>query len=169
MMDIYKNCPVLESDQFLMRFVEYDDTADLLKVYSDKKAVPYFNGDNCNGDRFYYKTFERMEEAIGTIELFHRNANDYFDACGLLRLDLRSNYENENCIFSILSAIVPQAYDLFHCNRIATKAAAFAEERIKVLKQMNFKRSVYKLTGHDGTEYGDYWVRSQVNTGHGLD
>ncbi|WAG55317.1 hypothetical protein LL033_22370 [Clostridium estertheticum] len=28
--------------------------------------------------------------ASGTIELFHRDSKDYFNNCGLLRLDLRS-------------------------------------------------------------------------------
>ena len=30
--------------------------------------------------------------AMGTIELFNRKAKDYFNNCGLLRLDLRSDY-----------------------------------------------------------------------------
>lgn len=82
-----------------------------MKVYSDKKALPFFNSDNCGEDDFYYTTEERMEQAInywlyeydregfvrwaivsketdeviGTIELFHRDAEDYFTDCGLLR------------------------------------------------------------------------------------
>ena len=33
-----------------------EDKADLLKVYSDEKSVPFFNSDNCGGDDFYYTT-----------------------------------------------------------------------------------------------------------------
>ncbi len=184
MKEVYEKCPVLAHDNYLLRFVEIDDAKDLLKVYSDEKAVPYFNSDNCHGDNFYYKTLERMQdvikywiweydrkgfvrwsiidknsnEAVGTIELFHRVSKDYFDACGLLRLDLRSDYENQNCVNAILSIIISPTYDLFHCNMIATKAASFAMERIHALKGMGFHQSEDKLLGHDGTEYGDYWV-----------
>ncbi len=49
-MDIYKKCPIIESEKFTLRLTEKDDTAELLKVYSDLKAVPFFNGDNCHGD-----------------------------------------------------------------------------------------------------------------------
>ena len=65
MMNIYKNCPTLENDKFLLRLVADEDCGDLLKVYSDKNALPFFNSDNCNGDNFYYATKERMTEALG--------------------------------------------------------------------------------------------------------
>ena len=117
--DVYEQIPVMESEKFLLREIEDDgDAEDLLKVYSDKDAVPLFNSDNCvNG--FYYTSIEKMKDtiafwkreyqsryyvrwaiidknancAIGTIELFNRRAKDYFNNCGLLRLDLRSDYE----------------------------------------------------------------------------
>lgn len=156
----------------------------LLKVYSDKKAVPLFNSDNCNGDNFYYTTKERMEEAInywhfeyerqgfvrwsiidkkentviGTIELFHRNSNDYFNECGLLRLDLRSDYEQSQKIESILSLIVEPAFDLFKCDKLATKAIKEATERISALNKLGFRHTNEKLIGHDGTEYNSYYV-----------
>lgn len=184
MKEVYDICPVFENDKYLLRLVDIDDAKDLLKVYSDEKAAPYFNSDNCYGDNFFYKTIERMQEAIkfwilkyeekgfvrwtmidknsketiGTIELFNRVSNDYFNSCGILRLDLRSDYENQNCVFSILSIIIPTTYDLFHCNMIATKAGPFATERIQALKDTGFTQSKDKLVGHDGTEYGDYWV-----------
>ena len=41
-----------------------EDSEDLLEVYSDKNALPFFNSDNCHGDNFYYQTIERMNEAI---------------------------------------------------------------------------------------------------------
>ena len=62
--NIYKVCPTLEDDRFLMRLVEEDDTKDLLETYSDKHAVPFFNSDNCHGDNFYYETNSRMIEAV---------------------------------------------------------------------------------------------------------
>lgn len=183
-MDIYKSCPQFENEHFLLRFVSESDCSDLLKVYSDKKSVPFFNSDNCGGDDFYYTTEERMleaikywffeyerkgfvrwsiidktsNEAIGTIELFHRKAKDYFTKCGLLRLDLRSDYENKDRIINILSTILTPTFKLFHCNKIATKAIPDAKERIEALKMIGFDLTEEKLIGHDGTEYSAYFV-----------
>lgn len=191
MMEVYEKCPIFENEKYILRLVELEDAKDLLKVYSDERAVPYFNSDNCNGDKFFYKTLERMYEAIkywlweyetkgfvrwsildkqrqeviGTIELFTRNSKDYFNSCGLLRLDLRSDYENQNSIFAILSIIISTTFDLFHCDMIATKAAPFATERIEVLKQIGFNHTEEKLVGHDGTIYENYWVYLNNNEG----
>ncbi len=184
MKDVYLNCPQYENEIYLLRMVKKDDKVDLLKVYSDKKAVPLFNSDNCGGDDFYYTTENRVEQAIdywlweynrkgfvrwsiiskatneviGTIELFHRDANDYFTNCGLLRLDLRSDYEKQDDIISILNIIIEPTYKLFECNKIATKAIATAIERISALKKIGFKKSNEKLVGHDGTQYDSYFV-----------
>ncbi len=184
MTDIYTNCFQYENDSYLLRLVKIEDKADLLKVYSDKKAVPLFNSDNCGGDDFYYTTENRVEQAIdywlweynrkgfvrwsiiskatneviGTIELLHRDANDYFTNCGLLRLDLRSDYEKQDDIISILNIIIEPTYKLFECNKIATKAIATAIERISALKKIGFQQSNKKLIGHDGTQYDSYFV-----------
>ncbi len=183
-MDVYKNCPTFENEHFLLRYIIENDCTDLLKVYSDEKAVPFFNSDNCCGDNFYYTTEERMLEAIkywffeyerkgfvrwavidkttnstiGTVELFHRKSKDYFTKCGLLRLDLRSDYETSDRIISILSAILMPTFKLFHCNKIATKAVPEAKERISALKTLGFTLSHEKLIGHDKTEYDNYYV-----------
>ena len=113
--------------------VSSKDKLDLLKVYSDKRAVPFFNSDNCGGD-------------------------DYFTNCGLLRLDIRSDYEISDEIIKILGLIIKPAYSLFLCDKIATKAIASATERIKALKQLGFELSEEKLTGHEGTKYDSYFV-----------
>lgn len=70
-MNIYEKCPVLESEKFIVRLFQNEDCDDLLKVYSDKNALPFFNSDNCDGDNFYYATKERMKEAVdndGTVK-----------------------------------------------------------------------------------------------------
>lgn len=64
MSNIYEICPQFENQKYLLRLVIEDDYTDLLKVYSDVKAVPLFNSDNCGGDDFYYTTESRMTEAI---------------------------------------------------------------------------------------------------------
>lgn len=187
MKDVYKSCPVYENEEYRLRLVEQQDRTDLLKVYADEKAVPFFNCDNCGGDDFYYTTEQRMAEAIddwlweyarkgfvrwsiidkrvqetiGTIELFHRDADDFFTNCGLLRLDLRSDCETSRKIMRILALIMEQSFILFQCNKIASKAIPAAKERKTALKKLGFKETAEKLVGHDGTEYGFYFVREQ--------
>jgi len=184
MRDVYEYCPEFENDKFLLRLISPEDPDDLLKVYSDADAVPFFNSDNCNGDDFYYKTLERMKqavhfwifsyneryfvrwaiidkettEAVGTIELFHRDADEYFYECGLLRLDLRSDYEEADRIANIISLIKEATYDLFYCNIIATKAVPEATERWKALRELGFVAAEKVIVGKDGTKYGDYYI-----------
>ncbi len=154
-----------------MRKLEVRDTSDLLNVYSDEKAVPLFNSDNCNGDDFHYMSLERMQQAvefwlwsytnkyfvrfsiidkriqkvIGTIELFHRDSKDYFNRCGLLRLDLKSDY------------------DLFDCDMVATKIPTFAGERKEAAVQNGFFATDKALVGgDDGKIYTNYYVRLHI-------
>lgn len=182
--DVYVTIPTLENEHFLLRDInENTDVEDLLKVYSDEDALPLFNSDNCvNG--FHYTSKEQMKkaiefwkeeyqkgyyvrwavidkklnQAIGTIELFNRKANDYFNNCGLLRLDLRSDYETKDCIGNILGIIIPKTKEMFACDKIATKANPIAKERISALEYMGFCLSNERLIGHDGTEYDSYFV-----------
>lgn len=154
-----------------MRKLEVRDTPDLLSVYSDEKAVPLFNSDNCNGDDFHYMSLERMQQAvefwlwsytnkyfvrfsiidkriqkvIGTIKLFHRDSKDYFNRCGLLRLDLKSDY------------------DLFDCDMVATKIPTFAGERKAAAVQNGFFATDKALVGgDDGKVYTNYYVRLHI-------
>lgn len=187
-MNIYKECPTLENDKYIMRPVQAGDLNDLLKVYSDKKAVPFFNSDNCHGDDFYYTTLERMQQAldfwqqaydngwflrlsivdkksgevIGAIEEFRRDENDFFTNCGLLRLDLRSDYEKAAEIKSVLSLIAAPSFEMFGCGIVATKAIPSAKERIKALTALGFILSHEPLIGHDGTKYYDYYVLNKA-------
>lgn len=187
MTDPYITCPTLEGGSYLLRLADPADIPDLLTVYSDEKAVPLFNSDNCHGDDFHYTTLERMQsamdfwteayskkwfvrwaivdkktqKAVGTIELFNRQAEDYFNDCGLLRLDLRSDHEHAAAIHEILSLIVPPAYDLFHCQMVATKVIPSADQRKEAVEKLGFAATGEALTGHDGTRYFDYYVRAR--------
>ena len=185
MEDVYAHCPVFENTRYLIRFAEENDAADLLEVYSDKNALPFFNSDNCNGDNFYYPTLEAMQsairfwirsyqtrwfvrfavidktcsKAIGTAELFHRDSEDAFSGDGVLRLDLKSSYERENVIFDLLSLIVPPSFSLFSCDEIITKAPCYAVERIAAIRRFGFEQSEHLLIGtHDGYAYNGYWA-----------
>ena len=161
----------IEGENYLVRKLEVRDTSDLLNVYSDEKAVHLFNSDNCNGDDFHYMSLERMQQAvefwlwsytnkyfvrfsiidkriqkvIGTIELFHRDSKDYFNRCGLLRLDLKSDY------------------DLFDCDMVATKIPTFAGERKAAAVQNGFFATDKALVGgDDGKVYTNYYVRLHI-------
>lgn len=176
-MNIYETCPVVESERFLLRLVTEQDCADLLKVYSDPAAVPLFNSDNCNGDDFHYTTMERMMQGIGFWIWSYENG--WFvrwsivdkrtdtvigtvELCGsdrgILRVDLRSDYEENDVLAKILSLIVPSSFEWLGCKELITKAKPIASARIKVLTAMGFVPMAEPLIGHDGTEYGDYFV-----------
>ena len=185
MSDIYNNCPSFEDDKYLLRFVEEKDADDLLEVYSDKNALPFFNSDNCDGDIFYYPTKGKMldaikfwltsyetrwfvrftiidkaaSKAIGTVELFNRTSDDAFNGDGVLRLDVGSAYEKESVLYHIMSLIVPPAFELFDCNEIITKVPNYAVERIKAVQRLGFTKSEEFLIGtHDGYAYNGYWT-----------
>ena len=186
MKNIYESVPVFENENYVLRFVQKDDAADLLEVYSDKNALPFFNSDNCHGDNFYYPTIERMKDAVefwlksyeskwfvrwtvvekksgkavGSIELFHREADDYFNHTGILRLDLKSGFERADVIEEIMNLILPEAYILFSTDRLATKIPLYAVERKSAFEKLGFKKSDEFLVGTmDGYSYKDYWEK----------
>ena len=181
--DPYVKFPILGNERFLLRKVEDGDAKDLLSVYSDKESVKFFNCDNCNGDDFNYTTIERMQEAIsfwkysyenrffvrwaivdkinglvvGTIEQFHRDSNDYFTNCSLLRLDLKSDYEKKDIIVNVLKLIIPSSYNLFNCEKVVTKSFDDDIERENALYELGFKNPNKTLIGHNGEKYYNYY------------
>ena len=185
-MNIYEKCPVLENERFTIRLIEEKDADDLLKVYSDKNALPFFNSDNCHGSNFYcavrkdmedtikywlleyheYRGFVRFsivdrktEQAIGTIEMFRREAEDFYNDCGILRLDLGSRWEKTEVIYDILALVTEPFFEWFGCSKIATKAPVYAVDRIEALKKAGYVKSDEPLIGHDKKiAYFDYWV-----------
>lgn len=62
--DVYENCPIYENEYYMLRMTNKEDKADLLKVYSDEKSVPFFNSDNCGGDDFYYTTEKEWNKRL---------------------------------------------------------------------------------------------------------
>ncbi|MEG0553855.1 MAG: N-acetyltransferase [Carnobacterium sp.] len=188
-MDIYKNCPIIENESYKIRLIEKNDSEDLLKVYGDKNALPFFNSDGCNGSNFYCARQEDLDnaikywlieyhetqgfvrfsivnkhkgEVIGTIEMFKRQSEDFYNHCGVLRLDVRSDYEKSDALYDILDLFINSFYEYFECENIITKAAVFAVERIEALEKMNFVKSEKPLLTHyQNREYYDYWIRHQ--------
>lgn len=183
-MNIYEKCPEFESKKFLIRLFQKEDCNDLLKVYSDKNALPFFNSDNCDGDNFYYTTKERMEEAIsfwhmayengwfirlsivdktvssviGTIELCLRVSEDEFNHMGILRVDVRSDYEQEDMLYDIFLLIMPKFEEMLGCKGVLTKAPIYAIERIKAIQKAGFTKSEHLLIGKTGYAYDGYWT-----------
>ncbi len=183
-MSIYEACPTFENNNFLLRPIVTEDCDDLLAVYSDKNALPFFNSDNCNGDNFYYPSKERMAKAlafwdlayqnswfarlaivdksiagvIGSIELCLRISEDAFHHMGILRIDVSSGYEREDALYDIIALITPHVPRLLGCNGIITKAPIYAVERIKAIQKAGFTKSEHLLAGHNGYAYDGYWV-----------
>lgn len=183
-MNIYKFCPKLENDKYMLRLFQKNDCDDLLKVYGDKNALPFFNSDNCDGDNFYYATKEKMVEAmcfwdmaykngwfvrlsivdkaistvIGTIELCLRASEDKFNNMCILRVDVRSDYERENSLYDIFSLITPNLNKTFNCKGVITKAPIYAVERIRAIKKVGFTKSKDLLIGKTGYAYDGYWT-----------
>ncbi|MGN1281936.1 MAG: GNAT family N-acetyltransferase [Succinivibrio sp.] len=173
---------ILCSENFRLRLTVFDDAEELLKVYSDQKAQPLFNADNCHGDDFCYQSLDRMrsaiefwirsfenrqfvrfsivalksDELIGTVELFVRSSEDYFNDCAILRLDLRSDYEQKCYILEILS-VIRKILGSLHICFVATKSRDSAEQRCSALESSGYIKSCHKLIGFDGTKYDSYY------------
>lgn len=184
-MDIFEKCPALENEKLLVRLIRDQDAEDLLQVYGDKFALPFFNSDNCHGSSFYCRSMEDMANtikywlmeyheykgfvrfsvidktqgrAVGTIEMFNRRAGDYYDNCGILRLDLARSHEETAFICDVLALVTEPFYDWFARPKIATKAAVYAVDRIEALRKAGFVRSEEPLVGDHNIAYYDYWV-----------
>ena len=184
-MNLYEERPILESGRFLLRAVKSEDCGDLLKVYSDRNALPFFNSDNCDGDNFYYPSREKMAQAmsfwetsyqngwfarlsiidkpascvIGTVELCLRVSEDAFNNMGILRIDVRSDYEEEGPLYETTALAAPHIPELLGCDGVLTKAPIYAVERIKALQRAGFTKSGHLLIGKTGYAYDGYWTR----------
>jgi len=151
----YVKCPEYESEHFRLRLVSTDDAEDLFLCYSDTEAQKIFNSDNCNTD-FKFATLEHMRayidgwidaykngyfvrfsiitkadnKAVGTVEIF---GGDY----GVLRIDILTAYENENCLDELLK-IADSFFHDFECENIITKAIPEAVCRRNALVQNEY-------------------------------
>ncbi len=182
-MNVYEECPLYQNDLITMRQTRMDDANQLLFCYSDTTAVPFFNSDNCHGDDFHYSTLQRMQEAIefwydsyqnkdfvrwtivdnasqeliGTVEMFQRIAQDEFNRCGMLRIDLQSAYEKQKYIEAILEIADQDFYSAFRVNTILTKAIPLASERVKALGS-----SGYRPLNRKFMLYDDYYLKRRI-------
>lgn len=173
MKDVYDECPMYKNNMITLKRTSMDEAEELLKCYSDKKAVPFFNSDNCHGDDFHYTTIERMKQAIefwnfsyknkyfvrwtvifdnniiGTVEMFHRTADDEFNHYGILRIDLQGKYETKLVLDKILKIAKENFYKAFSVVAILTKAIPDAAERIDSLTHNGFHPINRKFMTYD--------------------
>ena len=91
--------------------------------------------------------------------MFHRTANVDFNDVGVLRLDVRSDYEKSDVIRELFSLIIPDLYELFDCAEIITKITLYAIERIDAAQKYGFVKSGNLLVGtNDNYAYNGYWI-----------
>ena len=125
--NVYKTCPIYETENLILRLVQQEDAEDLFDCYSDKDAITLMNSDECTNN-FYYSNITEMlsaidfwlseykkglyvrfsiiektnNKAIGTVEFFDEEF-PYIGRAGLMRLDLVSAYETTAVITEIIS------------------------------------------------------------------
>jgi RimJ/RimL family protein N-acetyltransferase len=152
----YEKCPVFETVNFILRFVEKSDANDLLECYSDVNSQKLFNIDNFPTDCSFntldemnrcidfwimeyqsqkYIRFSIMNKvtgkAIGTVEIF---GGQY----GVLRIDVKSEYEKTEYLEEIIGISINNFYELLNIDNIITKAIPEATYRINALKNNGF-------------------------------
>ena len=182
-MNVYETCPVITTEHLTLRLVRREDAGGLLKVYSDKRARPFFNADNCTSD-FRYSTLEEMQQCvdfwlasyarqefvrwvildnrqrpIGTIEMFRASDGADGKGEGILRIDLMSRFEFTDVFQQLLYTILPAMHELFQCERILTKALPHMMQRRLGLVLLGFIPCKKPLIGHGGIELPHYWAR----------
>lgn len=146
-----------ETEHFLLRQVQEEDAPALLKCYSNPDAVALMNDDNCTGG-FLFHTVEEMREAIyywnhdvfeyarpavidkataepiGTLEIFGAENG----GAGVLRVDLRSDYERADVLAELYRLAVDRFFADFPMGAMVTKAPPAAVVRRKVLEELGF-------------------------------
>ena len=98
-------------------------------------------------------------EVVGTVELCLRVSEDTFNNMGILRVDVRSDYEREDVLYEIISLTAPRMADMLGCSGVLTKAPLYAVERIKALQKAGFTKSEHLLIGKTGYAYDGYWTK----------
>jgi len=178
--DPYTKCPEYETKNFILRLVSMDDAEDLLLCYSDPEAQKFFNSDNCISD-FKYYTLEEMQtclefwldsyrnkyflrfsivdknisKAVGTIEIFGSEHGGERADFGVLRIDIRHEYENEEALIELIGASDSFFYDV-NVEMFITKAIPEASHRINALLKNGY---ISTLIG-DGANREHYYMKN---------
>ncbi len=163
-MDVFTVCPEYETGHFKIRKLEAGDVEELFPCYSDPEAARYFNGDCC-GDDFYYTDKEKFRECV-EYWLSRYEARDFvrwsildkgtgllvgtIEVCpslkyavdgkmmGILRIDLRSEYEKQAVLEELMDILMVNIYEDFQVASVIMKIQKDAEERQKLIKKYQF-------------------------------
>lgn len=177
----FEVCPEYRSEHFYIRKMKMSDAGELFQCYSNPEAAKYFNGDCCNDD-FYYtdygkfskcmeywesryqaKDFVRFtildrekKEALGMIEICPSYKYSADGQCmGILRIDLRPEYETNEAIQELLLIILEHVYIDFNVKSVIMKAQEYAHIRRTVLKKLHFVPAQEECN----ISFKDYFVR----------
>lgn len=181
-------CPIYETKHFTLRKLEENDCEKLFPCYSDVKAAKFFNGDNC-GISFFYDDLKEFklcvdywlkaqnihdfirftiidkaeEELIGTVEICPSNKYSYEGKkVGVLRLDIKSEYETKVYIDELFETLINNLYKDFTVDFLITKAIPEANVRLSTLKENNFAQ----IINGEVVPFEDYYVKGQLASRH---
>lgn len=82
-----------------------------------------------------------VSTVIGTVELCLRVSEDEFNNMGILRVDVRSDYEKENELYNLFTLVVPKIENLLGVQRCSYKSANLCSRANK----SNSKSRFYKI------------------------
>ena len=163
-MDVFTVCPEYVTGHFKIRKLEAGDAEELFSCYSDSEAARFFNGDCC-GDDFYYTDKDKFRKCV-EYWLSRYEARDFvrwsvldrktglligtMEVCpslkyavdgkmmGILRIDLKSEYEQWSILKELMDVLVCHIYEDFEIDSIIMKIQKDAGERQKLIKGYQF-------------------------------
>ena len=170
-MNPYEQCPIYESEHFLLRLVALEDAADLLPCYAEPSASVEASSEHC-AYGYGSRTLEELQDfirswleeyrarhfvrfaivakksakAIGTIEIFSMTKK-----LGVLRIDLPASYETCEIVTELLR-IADLFFEDFACKRIVTKFFPAAEEALHACGYAPYPR-------RRGFQRDGYWAK----------
>lgn len=176
-------CPEYETDHFVIKKVMLEDAPALLDVYSDSQTRLHMNNDNCGGEwqcdsidvieegirswdqafdqRNYIRWSIHLKESnktIGTIELAPVPGElRFFDgACstGILRIDLKSDYETEAIFTEIYKMTNNDMIEVFGIEKIVTKGLDDDHNRLTGLSNSKYHR----LADYEILPFSNYYI-----------
>lgn len=110
----------------------------------------------------YFVRWAFVEKAsgrvVGTVECFHRDSEEEdYDNCALLRLDLRSDYEKEECVTDALLLAKAYFYGFFEADKIVTKIRS-GGVRKRTAEAFGFVKPQKGMPLNNGDIACDYYV-----------
>jgi [ribosomal protein S5]-alanine N-acetyltransferase len=182
MIDIFQDCPVLQTEHFLLRLIQESDAVDLLECYSDPMAHRFFNADHCTNnfryetvgdmavcirfwlDEYKKKSFVRFAvvdkqtgRAIGTVEMF--STPDFLPEGdgGVLRIDLASRFETAELLSELLRLANERFYALFGADMIVIKGRPAEKNRVSALIVAGYAPYDWKIPDRE-----HYYIRRKT-------